>query len=78
MLCEDLASPFSKAYTDIYEEVSALCGFSIADIDRDDCIEVLFGTSDGLLHCWELGEYTTGYAPWVQFQHVHGRTGVLE
>ena len=60
------------------EGVSALGGFSIADIDRDDYIEIVFGTGDGLLHCWELGESTTGYAPWVQFQHDHGRTGVLE
>ncbi|MBN2858701.1 MAG: hypothetical protein JXK93_00385, partial [Sphaerochaetaceae bacterium] len=60
------------------EEVSALGGFSIADIDRDGCIEIVFGTSDGLLHCWELGDCSTGYAPWVQFQHDCGRTGVLE
>ncbi len=58
--------------------VSALGGFSIADIDRDGNIEIVFGTSDGLLHCWELGDCSTGYAPWVQFQHDHGRTGVLE
>ncbi len=60
------------------EEVSALGGFSIADIDQDEYIEIVFGTSDGLLHCWELGDCTEGYAPWVQFQHDHGRTGVLE
>ena len=58
--------------------VAAQGGFSIADIDRDDYIEIVFGTSDGLLHCWELGECSTGYAPWGQFQHDHGRTGVLE
>ncbi|MBN2859918.1 MAG: hypothetical protein JXK93_06625, partial [Sphaerochaetaceae bacterium] len=60
------------------EDVSALGGFSIADIDCDDCIEIVFGTSDGLLHCWELGDCSNGYAPWTQFQHDHGRTGVLE
>jgi hypothetical protein len=60
------------------QEVSALGGFAIADIDRDGSVEVVFGTSDGLLHCWELGSCSTGYAPWPQFQHDQGRTGVLE
>ena len=60
------------------EGVSALGGFSIADIDRDGNVEIVFGTTDGLLHCWEFGTCSTGYAPWVQFQHDHGRTGVLE
>ncbi|MFO8183791.1 MAG: C25 family cysteine peptidase [Candidatus Aegiribacteria sp.] len=60
------------------EDVFALGGFGIADVDRDGSIEIVFGTSDGLLHCWELGDCTTGYAPWAQFQHDHGRTGVLE
>jgi len=60
------------------EGVSALGGFSIADIDRDGNIEIVFGTTDGLLHCWEFGTCSTGYAPWVQFQHDYGRTGVLE
>ena len=58
--------------------VAALGGFSIADIDQDGNIEIVFGTTDGLLHCWELGSCTRGYAPWVQFQHDNGRTGVLE
>ena len=58
--------------------VAALGGFSIADIDRDGNVEIVFGTSDGLLHCWEFGTCSIGYAPWVQFQHDHGRTGVLE
>ena len=58
--------------------VAALGGFSIANIDRDDNIEIVFGTTDGLLHCWELGECSRDYAPWVQFQHDHGRRGVLE
>ena len=58
--------------------VAALGGFSIADIDRDGNVEIVFGTTDGLLHCWEFGTCSTGYAPWVQFQHDHGRTGVLE
>ena len=58
--------------------VEALGGFSIADIDRDGNIEIVFGTTDGLLHCWEFGTCSTGYAPWVQFQHDHSRTGVLE
>ncbi|MCK5037233.1 MAG: hypothetical protein KAS73_15155 [Candidatus Sabulitectum sp.] len=58
--------------------VVALKGFAIADIDRDDNIEIVFGTSDGKLHCWELGSCATGYAPWPQFQHDYGRTGVLD
>jgi hypothetical protein len=60
------------------DDVSALGGFTIADIDRDGSVEVVFGTSDGLLHCWELDSCTTGYAPWPQFQHDCSRTGVLE
>ncbi len=58
--------------------ITSFGGFSIADIDRDDTIEIVFGTSDGKLHCWELGTCATGYAPWAQFQHDVGRTGVLE
>ncbi|RKZ06726.1 hypothetical protein DRQ25_13300 [Candidatus Fermentibacteria bacterium] len=58
--------------------VAALGGFSIANIDQDSNIEIVFGTTDGLLHCWEFGTCSTGYAPWVQFQHDHSRTGVLE
>jgi len=49
-----------------------------ADIDRDDTLELVFGTSDGYFHCWELGSCSRGYAPWPQFQHDEGRTGVLE
>ncbi len=60
------------------ENVLSYGGFSIADIDRDGTIELVFGTSDGCLHCWELGSCSTGYAPWCQFQHDDGRTGVLE
>ena len=60
------------------ENVSALGGFAIADIDRDGSVEVVFGTNDGLLHCRELESCTTGYAPWPQFQHDQSRTGVLE
>ncbi|MCD4707639.1 MAG: hypothetical protein K8S62_07855 [Candidatus Sabulitectum sp.] len=60
------------------EDVSALGGFAIADIDRDNKVEIVFGTSEGLLHCWELESCATGYAPWPQFQHDSGRTGVLE
>jgi len=58
--------------------VTAYGGFAIADIDRDDNVEIVFGTSDGKLHCWELGACATGYAPWPQFQHDYGRTGVLD
>ena len=58
--------------------VSALGGISIADIDEDGIIEIVFGSSDGKLHCWELGDCTEGYASWPQFQHDNGRTGVLE
>lgn len=58
--------------------VTSYGGFSIADIDRDGTVELVFGTSDGCLHCWELGSCSTGYAPWCQFQHDEGRTGVLE
>jgi len=53
-------------------------GFSLADIDRDGTIEIVFGTSDGKLHCWELGSCSTGYAPWPQFQHDDRNSGVLE
>ncbi len=58
--------------------VTASGGFAIADIDRDGKVEVVFGSSDGKLHCWELGSCATGYAPWPQFQHDFGRTGVLD
>lgn len=60
------------------DNVLSYGGFSIADIDRDGTVEIVFGTSDGYLHCWELGSCSTGYAPWTQFQHDDGRTGVLE
>jgi hypothetical protein len=60
------------------DDVASFGGFSIADIDRDGMVELVFGTSDGFLHCWELGSCSTGYAPWTQFQHDDGRTGVLE
>ncbi len=43
--------------------LKSLGGFAIADIDRDDDIEIIFGTSDGKIHCWELGTCDTGYAP---------------
>lgn len=58
--------------------VSGLGGFAIADIDLDGNIEVVFGSSDGLLQCWELGGCTAGYSPWPQYQHDSGRSGVLE
>ena len=58
--------------------IGAIGGFAIADIDRDDKVEVVFGTSDGYLHVWEFGACATGYAPWTQFQHDAGRTGVLD
>ncbi len=60
------------------DNVSALGGFAVGDIGRDGTIEIVFGTSDGLLHCWELGPCTAGYTPWPQFQQNHGRTGTLE
>lgn len=60
------------------DNVLSYGGFSIADIDRDGTVELVFGTSDGCLHCWELGSCSSGYAPWCQFQHDDGRTGVLE
>lgn len=60
------------------DNVTSYGGFSIADIDRDGVVEMVFGTSDGRLHCWELGACTSGYAPWPQFQHDEGRTGVLQ
>jgi len=60
------------------DDVTSFGGFSIADIDRDGVVEMVFGTSDGYLHCWELGACTAGYAPWPQFQHDCGRTGVLQ
>jgi len=45
---------------------------------RDGYEEILFGTNDGFLHCWQLGSCSTGYDPWPQFQHDLGRSGVLE
>ncbi|MCK5036821.1 MAG: hypothetical protein KAS73_13080 [Candidatus Sabulitectum sp.] len=60
------------------DDVTSYGGFSIGDIDRDGTIEIVFGTSDGFLHCWELGSCDAGYTPWPQFQHDDGRTGVLE
>ncbi len=60
------------------ENVNACSGFSIADIDRDGQVEIVFGTSDGLLHVWEFGSCSTGYAPWPQHRHDSGRSGVLD
>ncbi|PIE52071.1 hypothetical protein CSA37_08430 [Candidatus Fermentibacteria bacterium] len=60
------------------EDVSAEGGFAVADLDRDGKVEIVFGTNDGLLHCWKLGSCSVGYAPWCQFQHDNGRSGVLE
>jgi hypothetical protein len=60
------------------EEVDASSGFAVADIDRDEKVEIVFGTSEGLLHVWELGACDPGYAPWPQHRHDAGRTGVLE
>jgi hypothetical protein len=60
------------------EGVTAYGGIAISDIDRDGTVEILFGTDDGLLHCWQLGSCSTGYAPWPQFQHDPGRSGLLE
>ncbi|MCD6588961.1 MAG: hypothetical protein J7K88_10480 [Candidatus Fermentibacteraceae bacterium] len=57
--------------------VSTYGGFSVADLDRDGNVEVVFGTNDGLLHCWEFGSCTTGYAPWPMYQHDCGRSGAL-
>jgi len=53
-------------------------GYCVADIDNDGKIEVVFGTMDGYVHVWELGECDEGYAPWPQVQHDAARTGVLE
>ena len=60
------------------EGVSAGGGFAVGDIDRDGKVEIVFGTNDGFLHCWELGTSVTGYAPWPQYQHDSGRSGALE
>ncbi len=43
-----------------------------------ETVELIFGTSDGCLHCWELGSSSAGYAPWTQFKHDPRRSGVLE
>ena len=72
-MLEDLDFPFL-----LPEAVEVSSGFSIADIDRDGKVEIVFGTDDCLLHCWELGTCTTGYAPWPQHRHDAGRSGVLE
>ncbi len=47
-------------------------------LERDNKVEIVFGTSDGFLHCWELGSCDEGYAPWPQIQHDAERTGALE
>ncbi len=60
------------------ENVTTKGGFAIGDIDRDGNVEIVFGTDDGFLHCWEFGTCTTGYLPWPQFQHDYGRSGALE
>ena len=60
------------------EGVNAPGGFAIGDIDRDGKVEIVFGTTDGYLHCWELGTCSTGYAPWTQFKHDNRRSGVFE
>ncbi len=70
---EDIDFPFL-----LPEGVVVSSGFSIGDIDRDGKVEIVFGTGDGLLHCWELGSCSTGYAPWPQHRHDAGRSGVLE
>jgi len=70
---EDLQFPFV-----LPEEVDVSSGFAVTDIDRDGKVEIVFGTSEGLLHVWELGACDPGYAPWPQHRHDAGRTGVLE
>jgi len=67
-----------ECFETLPDNVTFYGGFSIADIDRDGFVEMVFGTSDGYLHCWELGSCTTGYTPWPQFQHDCGRSGALE
>ncbi len=58
--------------------VGAYGGFAVADLDRDGKVEIVFGTDDGLLHCWEFGSCSTGYAPWPMYQHDCERSGALE
>lgn len=70
---DDLGFPYT-----LPEGVAAGSGFAVGDLDRDGKVEIVFGTDEGLLHCWELGSCTTGYAPWPQFQHDCGRSGALE
>lgn len=60
------------------EDVSTGGGIAIGDLDRDGKVEIVFGSNDCMLHCWEFGSCTTGYLPWPQYQHDCGRTGVLE
>jgi len=74
---DPLSTTLDFPYT-LPEGVTATGGFAIADLDRDGKVEIVFGTDDGLLHCWEFGSCATGYAPWTQFQHDSGRSGVLE
>jgi len=73
-----LVSSSLECFETLPDNVTSFGGFSIADIDRDGFVEMVFGTSDGYLHCWELGSCTTGYTPWPQFQHDCGRSGALE
>ena len=58
--------------------VAAYGGFAVADLDRDGNVEVVFGTDDGLLHCWEFDSCSVGYAPWSMYQHDCERSGSLE
>ncbi len=67
-MLEDLDFPFL-----LPEGVKVSSGFSIADIDRDGKVEIVFGTDDGLLHCWEFGSCSTGYTPWPQHRHDAGK-----
>jgi hypothetical protein len=53
-------------------------GFCIADIDGDEKVELVFGTTDGYLHVWQFGSCDEYYSPWPQCQHDAARTGVLE
>jgi len=57
---------------------SILGGFVIADLDNDNKVEIVFGTTDNYIHIWELGRCEACYAPWTQCQHDAARTGVLE
>ena len=77
MAFDDEALPLSSLDFPYTLPSFLLGGFTVADIDNDGYVEVVFGTADNYLHVWELGQCTPGYSPWPQCQHDAAKTGIL-